>query len=124
MAATALPDGRMLIETTVNPDNLTMSERAFDLVTGTTYLWRITAGDGYAMRLELPRFTDFAHVASITVDGTVFEFPPLQQVDILEESVIEIEFTPIRTRVMTFEFRPLIGATFTDMNMIGTMTFR
>ncbi|MGV8839585.1 MAG: hypothetical protein ACWA6X_04705, partial [Bauldia sp.] len=123
-AATPLPDGRQLIETTVNADNLTMSERAFDLVTGTTYLWRITAGDGYAMRLLLPRFTEFAHVASVTIDGTAFDFPPLQEVDILEASTIEIEFTPIRTRVMTFEFLPLFGAVFTDMNMTGTLTFR
>jgi len=121
---TPLPDGRLLIETTINAANLTMSDRAFDLVTGTTYLWRITAGDGYAMRLLLPRFVDFAHVASIAVDGTVFEFPPLAEVDILEESTIEIEFTPIRTRVGTFEFRPQFGTTFTDMNMVGTMTFR
>ncbi|MCW5717514.1 MAG: hypothetical protein KIS68_06755 [Bauldia sp.] len=123
-AGTALPDGRMLIETAINAANLTMSDRSFDLVTGTTYLWRITAGNSYAMRLLLPRFTDFAHVASVTVDGVIFEFPPLAEVDILEESVIEIEFTPIRTRVGTFEFLPLFGTTFTDMNMVGTMTFR
>ncbi len=121
---TPLPDGRLLIETTINAANLTMSDRAFDLVTGTTYLWRITAGDSYPVRLLLPRFVDFAHVASVTVDGTVFEFPPLAEVDILEESTIEIEFTPIRTRVGTFEFRPQFGTTFTDMNMVGTMTFR
>jgi uncharacterized protein YoxC len=121
---TPLPDGRLLIETTINAANLTMSDRAFDLVTGTTYLWRITAGDSYPVRLLLPRFVDFAHVASVTVDGTVFEFPPLAEVDILEESTIEIEFTPIRTRVGTFEFRPQFGTTFTDMNMVGTITFR
>lgn len=121
---TPLPDGRVLIETTINAANLTMSDRAFDLVTGTTYLWRITAGDSYPVRLLLPRFVDFAHVASVTVDGTVFEFPPLAEVDILEESTIEIEFTPIRTRVGTFEFLPQFGTTFTDMNMVGTITFR
>ena len=72
----------------------------------------------------LPRFTEFAHVASVTVDGVVFDFPPLQELDILEESVVEIEFTPIRTRVMSFEFLPLFGTVFTDMNMAGTLTFR
>lgn len=54
----------------------------------------------------------------------MFDFPPLQELDILEESVVEIEFTPIRTRVMSFRVLPLFGTVFTDMNMAGTLTFR